>query len=269
MRLKYKKVILFTTMIAMGISLLTFSLNEDKEIFKFKDKNNSNKNERLYTKDNEEQVGAEVSSIIIDNDESSVEPFNAIQGDNEENLQVTPEPTPEPTPTMAPIYDLEKNAIPKVNDLISEYFLAKINCDTDKMKELLTDTTGIKKEEVLQKETEHIEDFRNITVYTKKGLEEGSYLAYVYHEVKFTSINTLAPGLSKFYVITDDEGELKIFSGQLEDETAEYNIARNEDEDVVKLIKKTKKKGNEAKEKDQDLAEFWKSIDKLAKNNSK
>ena len=43
-----------------------------------------------------------------------------------------------------------------------------------------------------------------------------TYIVYVYHEIKFNSINTLAPGLSKFYVITDSEGNLKIYSEEMD-----------------------------------------------------
>lgn len=269
MNIKYKKVVIATATLIMGISLLIFPLDKDNNIFKKKAKEID---KTLVNEDLQTNNAFKSPKTIANNNQATkdkdAQVFNTSTEDAAETTSnQAPEPTPEPTPL--PVYDLEENTIPEIEELIKEYFLAKINCDSKKMKKLVSDKSVIKDEETLQKEIEHIEDFRNIKVYVKKGLEEGSYLTYIYHEVKFTSINTLAPGLSKFYIITDDKGNLKIFSGQLDDETATYNLARNEDEDVEKLIKKTNKKGKTAKEKDEDLAAFWESIDKLGKSKNK
>ena len=42
---------------------------------------------------------------------------------------------------------------------------------------------------------QYIEEYKNIDTYSKK-VRRGSYIVYAYHEIKFSSINTLAPGLS-------------------------------------------------------------------------
>ncbi|HHT96543.1 MAG TPA: hypothetical protein GXZ90_01440 [Clostridiales bacterium] len=264
MRLKYKKIVILTTMFTMGISLLTFSFNNDKDIIKSKENTEANQEQDLVSKGHIDNSIVVATNNIIKDDLA----HNVNHNENDD-VTPTPEPTPEPTPTPFPVYELEIDAIPEINELIAQYFVAKINCDVDKIKELLSNSSKAIETDILQKETEHIEDFRNIKVYTKPSILEGSYIAYVYHEVKFTSINTLAPGLSKFYIVTDENNDYKIFSGELEDEIALYNIARNDDEDVVKLIKKTKKNGEEAKKNDQDLAEFWSGIDELANKKAK
>lgn len=264
MRHKYKRIVILTTMFTMGISLLTFSFNNDKDIIKSKENIEENQEQDLVKKGHIDNSIVVAANNIINDD------FAYKVNHNEEvKVTPTPEPSPEPTPTPLPVYELEKDAIPEINELITQYFVAKINCDVDKIKELLSDSSNAIAADMLQKETEHIEDFRNIKVYTKPGMLDGSYIAYVYHEVKFTSIKTLAPGLSKFYIVIDENNQFKIFSGELEDEILQYNIERNDDEDVAKLIKKTKKNAKEAKKNDQDLAEFWGGIDKIAKKKSK
>jgi hypothetical protein len=113
---------------------------------------------------------------------------------------------------------------------------------------------------------QYIEEYKNIDTYSKKGPEEGSYIVYAYHEIKFSSINTLAPGLSKFYVITDDDGNFKIVS-DMKPEVEEYFTARDNDADVLELIKNTNTKSEEAKAMDEDLMVYWNGLDELAKNN--
>ncbi|HWT26787.1 MAG TPA: hypothetical protein VN131_02505, partial [Mobilitalea sp.] len=76
-----------------------------------------------------------------------------------------------------------------------------------------------------------------------------------------------APGLAKFYLITDKDGKLKIFSGEMDPQLKAYFDARNDDADVQKLIKMTNDKSAAAKKKDGDLMKFWQDIDKMANSN--
>jgi hypothetical protein len=147
---------------------------------------------------------------------------------------------------------------------MQDYYTAKNNRDLKTLKTLLSDPSQADSQEDLQKKTEYIEEYRNIKTYTKKGFKEGTYIVYVYHEIKFTSINTPAPGLAQFYIITDADNKLKIFSGTKDPETQAYYDQRNEDEDVAALIEMTNEKGKKAIKEDEDLLNFWKSIDEMA-----
>jgi hypothetical protein len=74
----------------------------------------------------------------------------------------------------------------------------------------------------------------------------------------------MAPGMSKFYLVQGDDGKYKIYSGEMDNDLKEYFDERNNDTDVKELLDMTNEKGEEAKEKDEDLKTFWDSIDKLA-----
>lgn len=242
MKLKYKKVILFTTMSIMGIGLLTLSVTKDN------------------TKAQDKKVNGTVQETFADTDTEDVN-----------QLSVTPIVTavPSPSPTPLPIYDVEKNAYPEINELFKKFYEAKNDRDVDAIKKLLDDPSKVDSQDELQKKTEYIEEYTNITTYTKKGYKAGTYIVYVYHEIKFTGINTPAPGLSKFYVVTGDDGKPKIFSGELDEETKAYYDERNNDEDVVALIDMTNKKSEKAIKSDEDLQTFWESINKLADKGNK
>jgi hypothetical protein len=246
MKLKYKKIILLTTMSTMGIGLLTLSVSHDR----------SQAKESISTK-------ATVEAGLLADSSSAKANILGTGLSDETNLSSFA-PTAVPSPTPLPVYDIEEDAYPDINKLFVNFYKAKNNRDIDALKKLLSDPTKVESQKKLEKKTQYIEEYSKIKTYTKKGVAEGTYIVYVYHEIKFTGIKTPAPGLSKFYVVTGDDNKVKIFSGTMDDETQAYFDARNEDEDVVKLIKMTNDRSEEAMKKDEDLLTFWNSIDEMA-----
>lgn len=246
MKLKYKKIIILTAMSTMGIGLLTLSISHE----------GTGSKANLSPKMTQEALANDETKDIT----------------SEADLltpTVSPSPSPSPSPTPFPVYDLESKCKKEVKDLIKDYYAAKLDCNTKKLKSMFTDASKIESQKQLQKKTEYIEDYRKIKCYVKKGIEKDSYIVYVYHEVKITGINTAAPGLAKFYVIKNSKGKYKIFTGDMDSDLKKYYDDRNNDEDVQKLIKETNSKSAKAKKKDGDLVKFWKDIDKMAKSNKK
>jgi len=249
MKLKYKKVIFMTAISTMGIGILTFAISQAQPRTEVLSKN-STKAVQVAA------VDAIATTNIYSDEVTDVATI--------EEETPTLSPTPSPAPTQIPVYALEEDAYPAIKTLFEKYFAAKGIADRDTLKSLLSDPTQIESQEKLQEKTEYIEKYSNIVPYTKKGIEEGTYIVYVYHEIKFISINTVAPGLSKYYVITDENGDLKICSDELDAELKAYIDARETDEDVIALNQMTNKKGDKAKAKDEDLRTFWQNIDQMA-----
>jgi hypothetical protein len=253
MKLKYKKIILLTTMSTMGIGLLTLSISQDKP------KAQESLNPETRKESTELLNGSEEATLFSATDTEAAGP----------TLTPTPvaTPTPIPTPTPLPIYELEENK--KMDSLFEDYYAAKASSDISKLKSLYSDPSQAESKEELESKVKYIEEYRNIKSYSKKGYIEGTYIVYVYSDIKFASINTLAPSLAKLYVVTDEEGNLKVFSGEMDPEQKAYFDERNGDEDVQKLILETDEKGKKAKDSDEDLMIFWSGLDKLAKEEAK
>ncbi len=169
--------------------------------------------------------------------------------------------TPTPTPTPLPVHDLEEGNS-DINKLINNYYKAKLACNVDKLKALLSDPTNVSSNKQLKKDIQYIEEYKNIKCYVKKGYQDGTYIVYVYNEVKFVNIKTPAPAADQFYLVTDKDGSLKIFSGKFNEETAAYYKSRIQDTDVIDFIKEVNKKAEQAKKKDKDLKKFWDNLDK-------
>ncbi len=256
MKLKYKKIILLTTMSTMGIGLLTLSISQDKP------KAQESLNPETRKEATELAGGSEASTLYSVNSEAIA--ADATEPTLSPTLEVTP--TPIPTPTPFPVFELEENN--KMDALFEDYYAAKASSDISKLKSMYSDPSKAESKEVLESKVKYIEEYRNIKSYAKKGYLEGTYIVYVYSDIKFASINTLAPSLAKLYVVTDDQGNLKVFSGDMDPELKAYFDERNNDEDVQKLIVETDDKGAKAKKSDEDLMIFWSGLDKLAKSDA-
>ena len=152
------------------------------------------------------------------------------------------------------INPLEKDAYPEVNELIQNYYNYMAAGDMEGLASV-EDTTSEEEQNRILRSKDLVEGYQNISCYTKKGLEEGSYLVFVYYELKFAQIDTAAPGLSALYVYTNDEGNLVIFNGEAGEELNAYVEAMAQEEDVLALREEVRVKYEEAKAADANLAE--------------
>lgn len=252
MKLKYKKVILLTTMSTMGIGLLTLSISQD----------------RPQAKENDgaaQEAASLLSGEVSGNMEINMDDEGAVVTITPTLAPTsTPTPIPSPTPTPVPVYPLEENA--EINEFIDDYYKAKASLDIDKIKSMHLDPDDAPTLEYLQSRMMYIEEYVNVKAYAKRGFRENSYIVYAYSEAKLSNIKTLAPGLGKLYLLKDTDGSFKIITGELSPEEKAYYDARNNDEDVLKLREETDAKGEAAKAQDEDLQIYWKGIDGLGNN---
>ena len=127
---------------------------------------------------------------------------------------------------------MEENAYPEVNALIDKYYTAMANGDSDTLSEIYK---GLDETEILKSvaASEYIEKFDNITVYTKPGPIEGSYVAYVYNEVKLYEYDGNVPGLETLYICPDGSGNLYINGDIADANELDYLKQINVQEDVI------------------------------------
>lgn len=149
---------------------------------------------------------------------------------------------------------LSVNAHEAINTLMNRFYTALADGDVETIKALrdYNDETELI---TYEKKSEFIESYDNITCYTKEGLDENSCFVYVSYEVKIEGIDTKAPGLTAFYVYTDENGELKIDGNLEENINAAFKLVTSQD-DVVDLYKKIDVSYNEAVAADENLNVF-------------
>lgn len=134
-----------------------------------------------------------------------------------------------------PEIPLELNAYADVNALINEYYTAMAEGDVaaiSVMNNSVDDTEVIR----IQETAKYIDSYQNISVYTKVGPSEGTYLAYVTSDVKFIDYELLVPGMQAYYICTDEYGNLYINDGNESSETVtKYIKDVSLQDDVVDL----------------------------------
>ncbi|MDD2979109.1 MAG: hypothetical protein PHN80_03975 [Hespellia sp.] len=145
---------------------------------------------------------------------------------------------------------LMKNQYPKVNEFVAQYYSALAKGDKQEIGNLveqLDDSLSAH----LENNQKFVEEYRNITVYSKKGQEAGSLVAYVYYEMKIRNIDTLVPGMDTLYLRQNEDCTYYIANG---DEQSEAYVAKEaKEEDVCSLLEEVQKKYNAALKMDETL----------------
>lgn len=182
------------------------------------------------------RAAAEVEAQLADMPVSTAEPIQ--EGEQE-----------------VPQLELEENAYPEVNTLISNYYKAMAEGDVDavvSMNEYVEEREKLRIREM----SKYTEDYPELTVYTKKGPVEGSYLAYIYSKMKFTEYDQLVPGLQAFYICTDENGDCYINGGEDNSVVVQYIKDVSLQEDVVDLYNRVNVEYNEMVENDGELGAY-------------
>lgn len=176
----------------------------------------------------------------------------------EESVEATEDVNVEVAGNLPEVPDvpLEQDAVPEINELFNTYYTAMVEGDTDTMSRLVDhlDATEILK---AQETSKYIESYPTLEIYTKTGPKEGTYVAYVYVEVKFNDYEKPVPGMSVYYVCTNENGEYYINEDGEESE-AELNYIRdlNLQDDVVDLNNRTAVAYNDMVAGDETLRTF-------------
>lgn len=125
------------------------------------------------------------------------------------------------------------DAYENVNTLVNQYYTAYAAGDVATLATLAT-PISTNEQSYITLFSQYVDEYQNIKCYTKSGLDANSYLVSVSMEIKFTGVDTTAPGLDFFYIRTNDDGTLYI-----DNLYSQYNLANQEnalDTSVQSLI---------------------------------
>ena len=155
---------------------------------------------------------------------------------------------------------LEKNAYSDVNALFHTYYQATAEGNTDTIEQISTGLTAEEKIRI-REIAKYIEYYPVVDVYTKKGPVEGSYVAYIYNELKFTGHDWKVPGLQTMYVCTREDGSLYINNEENQPAfVADYISLVSVEDDVVDLSNETTARYNSLVAGDSDLAMYLEEL---------
>ena len=154
-----------------------------------------------------------------------------------------------------PEFELEENAHPEINNLIRTYYDAQAAGDIDTVSSLNTYLNDIEKIRV-EEMSKYIESYPELNVYTKPGMTENTYVAYVCSEVLFKDVEQQLPGMQTYYIGMGENGEYFINDGTYDDTIWNYIKEMTLQDDVVDLNNKIIVEYNELLAEDEELSEF-------------
>lgn len=154
-----------------------------------------------------------------------------------------------------PQYELEENAHPEINNLVRAYYDAQASGDVDVISKLNTYLDEIEIIKV-QEMSKYVESYPVLNVYTKPGLTENAYVAYVCSEVKFSEMEQELPGMQTFYIGLNDDGSYFINDGTNDTTIRNYIKEITLQDDVVDLNNKIVVEYNELLAEDEELEEY-------------
>jgi len=158
-------------------------------------------------------------------------------------------------PEEAPVYELEENTHPEINSVIRTYYDAQAEGDIETISSLnayLDDIDTIR----IQELSKYIDSYPVLNVYTKPGIEENSYVAYVYSETLFSDVEKALPGMQTYYIGQNEEGAYFINDGTYNVDVWDYIKAVTLQDDVVDLNNKVVVEYNEMLAEDEELNEY-------------
>ncbi len=182
---------------------------------------------------------------------------NSTEGTTAGSAEVQPTEEPKQEETKPEDYVLEVNG--DLRPLMCTYYNAYALGDMDTIRSVtnyLDETEAIR----MQAMSEYVETYPEITVYSKPGPVENSYLAYVYYKMTVTNFEDAMSGMETFYVCTKEDGTLYLNQGDVSDEELEYIRIVNSQDDVVELYNRVTVECNDTFLKNSDLFYYVQEI---------
>lgn len=161
--------------------------------------------------------------------------------------------TDTPQPAEAESGSLVPTSDEAVMQLINSYYGALATGDSATVSALKSNVTEEEKIK-LEKRAELMESIDNIQVYTRPGPVDGTYVAFVYYEMKFIDIETRSPGLTTIYICSNEDGSLYINNGEWDEATTAYIEQIASEEAIADYFKSVQASYNDAINKDVALA---------------
>ena len=140
--------------------------------------------------------------------------------------------------------------------LMNSYYKALGDKDITALRTVVNNLTPSDESKITNAK-DYIEGYQVSNVYTKKGLDDNSFVVYTRGSFVCKGIDTPAPSLWSSYVVKDSDNNYKIL-GDLEQNTqvSGYMDSLKSDEDVQKLTAEVQAAYEQAQKDDPALAQF-------------
>ena len=155
----------------------------------------------------------------------------------------------------------EENAHPEINELMTTYYKAMAEGDTETIASLVKPASDIFLIQIGEY-SKYVESYPAVNIYTKPGPIENSYMVFAYTEVKMAGYDGNVPGLVTYYVCQDTDGSYYInMEEELSEEVAQYIHTIDLQDDVIDLNNKVSVDFKNLLAEDEKFAAYYVDVD--------
>ncbi|MBR1701710.1 MAG: SH3 domain-containing protein [Lachnospiraceae bacterium] len=149
---------------------------------------------------------------------------------------IVPESTDQTQASQPVVEDvpMTENSDQAIKELIYTFYNAQATGDIDTIKSVCDEVSDL---DVIsfEEKANYIEYFPLIEIYTKKGMNEGESIVYVYYKMTFVNHEEEFPGYTTHYVCTAEDGSLYIKRTNISEELNAYISMICAQDDVVEF----------------------------------
>ncbi|MBP3325407.1 MAG: hypothetical protein J6L77_03165 [Coprococcus sp.] len=152
--------------------------------------------------------------------------------------------------------------IEEINQLINHYLLARVNCNQETLKTLVTDPSQFDDMTVLEQAAEYIIGYEETTCYIANGYDENGYIVIELSYLKISNVRSEPLDIMSFYVVKDADGGYKIDNSKLSVEVANYVSEVKATQNIQDIYIHVKENNDYLLDTDTTFADFYNLINK-------
>jgi hypothetical protein len=154
----------------------------------------------------------------------------------------------------------KKCDIDEINTLIKSYLEARVTCNQDTLKSLVSDPTEYDDMSVVESSAEYIYDYDNTTCYIVDGYSENEYIVIELSNISITDVTSKPLDVMTFYVVMNDEGSYVIDNSSLSDEQQAYENDVKSRQEIQDIYIHVKENIDYLVENDETFSAFYNKI---------
>lgn len=148
---------------------------------------------------------------------------------------------------------------PAILETVQKYYAAVGSKDIETLKQIVESLD--EKDQQAIENNDIIESYNNISVYSKNGPVEGSYVVYAYYDGKLAGFDTMVPSLMGLYLCTREDGSLYIADWENDESVKAFIDQQKNEADVKALIDRVDAACQAAEDSDPELKSYMDSLE--------
>ncbi len=164
------------------------------------------------------------------------------------------------TETIAPKEDTKEekeDEFTEVKSFMADYYEYMQKNDLNALKPMVEDDIELRQRQ--ESLSQYVEEYRDLSYKAEYGADQNSFLVYVTYQLKIKGIDTLAPGMTPYYIVK--KGKSFVIYNNEEHYTDEMRNAKKQSlnhQEIRDLTDKINNEYEKALKKDKKLKDFLK-----------